>query len=52
MADLEGYFPLGATILSVGGEILGSRSPFPVILGSINDFSGGTGVANLGATWQ
>ena len=32
MADLEGQLPLGATLLSVGGETLGLGSYFQVIL--------------------
>ena len=49
MADLKGHLPLGATILSVGGETLGSGSPFLVILGSSNDFSSATGSVSCGA---
>ena len=42
LADLIGHLPFGATILTVDGETLGSKSPFLMILGSSNDFSGDT----------
>ena len=45
VADFEGHLPLAAMILSVGGETMGSGSPFLVILGSSSDFSGTTGSA-------
>ena len=48
VADLEGHLPLGDTILSVGGEIFGSGSPFLVILESSSDFSGATESASCG----
>ena len=49
MADLVRHLPLGATILSVAEEILMLGSPFLVILGSSNDFSGATGWVSCGA---
>ena len=46
---LEGQLLLGATILSMGGEILGSGLPFLETLGSSSDFAGVAVLASYGA---
>ena len=46
VVDLAGHLFLGATISSVGEEILESGSPFPEILGSSSDFLGATELAS------